>query len=141
MANEIVLVDKWLYGVLSADSMLAGLVSTRIYSYLTPTGAGFPSIVYAYQGSMDVVAVGGIRIMNSGMYLVKAITQDNSMVGAAKSIADRIDALLHGQQFGVVTGGIVLACVREYPIAYVEYLNGLRYNHCGGIFRVIAQGA
>ena len=140
MANEIVLVDKWLYGLLSADATLTGLVSTRIYSYLTPTGAGFPSVVYAHQGSMDVIAVGGIRIMNSGMYLVKAITQDNSMTGAAKSISDRIDTLLHGS-VGTVTGGIVLACIRDYPIAYVEYLNGLRYNHCGGIYHIVAQGA
>ena len=140
MANEIVLVDKWLYDTLKVDATLAGFVSTRIYSYLVPTGSGFPSVVYTYQGSMDAVAVGGIRIMNSGMYLVKAITQDNSMIGAAKSISDRIDALLHGS-IGTVAGGIVLACIREYPIAYVEYLNGLRYNHSGGVYRIVCQSS
>lgn len=139
MANEVVLVDKWLASVLGADATLSGLVGSRIYSYLAPNGSVFPFIIYAYQGSIDVIAIGGIRIMNNGVYQVKSVGQSNSMV-AQEAIANRIDTLLHGKT-GTVAGGIVLACVREQPIAYVENLNGLRYNHLGGLYRTIVQSA
>jgi hypothetical protein len=138
VANEVVLADLWLYSVLSGDATLAGLVGTKIYSYLAPGGTASPFVVYNFQGGTDVMAVGAIRIMNTGLYQIKGIVQSNSMSGVAKSIADRIDTLLHGMT-GLVTGGIVLACVRQQPIAYVETSNGLRWNHLGGSYRLIVE--
>lgn len=139
MANEVLLADQWLYNILSGDVQLAALVGVHIYSYLAPGGVTSPFVTYSFQGGADAIAVGGYRIMNTGSYQVKGITQSNSMVGPVKAIADRIDALLH-RATGVVAGGIILACVRERPIAYMETSNGLRYNHAGGIYKVQVQG-
>lgn len=139
VANETIRVGAWLYSVLSADSTLAGLVSTRIYSYLAPDGSALPFVTYSYQGGRDVIVIGGVRIMNSGLYQVKVVTQSNSMVGATETIATRIDDLLT-RATGTVTGAIILACVREQPIGYVENSNGLRYNHAGGLYRIVASG-
>lgn len=139
MANEIVLVDKWLAGLLGNDVALAEMVNARIFSYLAPAGTIFPFVLYAYQGSSDVIAVGGYRILNSGVYQVKGVVKGDSMV-AAEAIANRIDMLLT-RATGTVVGGIVLACVRERPIAYPEISDGLRYNHLGGLYRIQVQGA
>lgn len=137
--SEIVRADVWLHGKLSVDATLTAAVSTRIYSYLAPSGTTFPFVVYAFQGGADVSAIGAIRIMNSGLYQVKAVGQGNSMV-AVEAIANRIDALLHGVT-GTVSGGVILACVREQPLAYVENSNGIRYNHLGGLYRIFIQSA
>lgn len=135
--SEIVRADVWLYGVLSADATLTAAVSSEIHSYLAPSGTTFPYCLYAFQGGKDVSAIGGIRIMFPGVYQVKAVGQGNSMVGI-EAIANRIDTLLHGAT-GTVSGGVILACVREQPLAYVENSNGIRYNHLGGLYRIIVQ--
>lgn len=137
MANEIVLVDEWLAGVMAADSTLQALVSGRVSSYIAPQGTAFPHVVYNHMGSADVIAVGGYRILNSGLYQIKAITEGGSMA-TAKPIADRLDFLFH-RTTGTVTGGAILACLREQPVAYVEITDGLRRNHLGGLYRIMVQ--
>lgn len=134
---EVVYADQWLYSKLSTDATLISLVGTRIYSYVAPAGTLTPFVVYAYQGGQDIAEVGNYRIFNSGLYQVKAIGQGLSMAAIAP-IAHRIDALLQ-RASGSVAGGSILACVREQPISYLELSNGVRYNHLGGIYRIIVQ--
>jgi hypothetical protein len=124
---------------MAADTALQALVSGRVYSYLAPTGTLFPFVSYNFQGGADVMAVGAIRVMNAGMYQIKAITEASGMA-TAEPIANRIDALFH-HTTGTVTGGIILACHREQPIAYVENTNGLRRNHVGGLYRIYIQSS
>lgn len=139
MSNEVVYVDKWLYGVLSGDATLTGLVGARIHAYQAPEGTAFPFVLYSFQGGADVAVVGGIRIFNRGVYQVKAVGKGDTM-GALQSIADRIDTLLQGAS-GSVTGGIILACVREQPLAYAEIDNRIQYRHLGGLYRILVQGS
>lgn len=134
---EVVYADQWLYSQLSADTTLSALVGVRIYSYVAPAGTPTPFVIYAYQGGQDVAEVGNHRIFNSGLYQVKAVNQGLSMAEIAP-VAHRIDEILHRSSGGVV-GGSILACVREQSISYVEHGNGVRYNHLGGIYRIIVQ--
>lgn len=134
---EPVYADQWLYSKLTTDATLASLLSGRVYSYMAPLGAAFPCIIYAYQGGADTAVVGGYRIFNSGQYQVKAVGQGESMAALA-AIANRLDTVLH-RAAGTVTGGAILACVRERPLSYAEFTNGLRYNHLGGIYRILVQ--
>lgn len=138
MANEIILVDEWLATVMLADATLTGLVGNRIYSYVAPEGAAHPLIVYNHQGSSDYIVIGGYRIMNSGLYQIKAIGQADSMT-AVQATANQIDVLF-GRTEGAVTGGIILACHREQPLGYVETKNNIRYPHLGGLYRIYIQG-
>lgn len=138
MANEIVLVDEWIASVLAADTALQALVAGRCYSYVAPQGTAFPLVVYNHQGSADVIVVGGYRVMNTGLYQIKAITEAGGMA-TAKPTANRLDALFH-QATGAVAGGLILGCVREQPLAYVETQNNIRRNHLGGLYRIIVQG-
>lgn len=134
---EPVYADQWLYSKLTTDATLASLLSGRVYSYMAPLGAAFPVIIYAYQGGTDVSEVGGYRIFNSGLYQVKAVGKGESMAALA-AIANRLDAVLH-RASGTATGGAILACVRERPVSYSEYTTGMRYNHLGGIYRILVQ--
>lgn len=138
MANEIVLVDEWIASVMAADTALQALVSGRVYSYVAPQGTAFPLVVYNHQGSSDLIVVGGYRVINSGLYQIKAITEAGGMA-TAKPIADRIDVLFH-RATGAVVGGLILGCVREQPLAYVEAGNNIRRNHLGGLYRIVVQG-
>lgn len=136
---EIVYADQWLFAKLSGDATLTSLVGNRIKSYLAPAGTAFPYILYNWQGGTDVMVVGSYRVFNTGLYQVKAVGQGDSMSNIWP-VAHRIDEVLH-RASGTVTGGIILACVREQPIAYVENSDGIRYNHLGGIYRVLCQKA
>lgn len=133
--NEIVRVDEWLYSILHGDPALANL---PVASYVAKAGMTLPRIQFNFQGGSDVGAVGAIRIMLTGLWQIKAIVQADSFA-PAKPIADRIDTLLHGAA-GAVADGVILGCVREQPIAYVEVDNGLQYRHLGGLYRVYVQG-
>lgn len=134
---EVAYADQWLYDKLTTDVTLAGLVGNRIYSYVAPAGATFPLIVYAYQGGNDLAEVGNLRIFNTGLYQVKAVGQGLSMAAIAP-IAHRIDTVLH-RASGSVVGGSILACVREQPLSYAEHSGGVRYNHLGGLYRILVQ--
>lgn len=135
---ETTIADTWLYGVLSADATLTSLVGSRIYRGMAPLEATYPCLVFFYQpGGRDVRGYGKVNIMVDGTWVVKAIDRDNSAASAA-TIADAIYTAIHGQS-GTVTGGAVLACVRNEPIGYVELLDGALYQHVGGVYQIIIQ--
>jgi hypothetical protein len=135
---QIVSADTWIYGILSADATLAALIggvgSARVYRGMAPEGVTFPVVVYFYMpGGQDVRGVGTVNIMVNGFWVIKAIDRHRDPANAA-TIADRVHALLHGQ-----ASGSVLACVREEPVSYVEFLDGALYQHIGGAYRLIVQ--
>lgn len=128
---------KWIYATLSADATLTGLVSTRIYDGLAPQGGALPYVVYNHMGGADLLGIGAIRVFANGLYQVKAVCKGNSYA-PAKAIADQVDELLHGAS-GATTDGVVLACVREQPLALIEQQDGIEYRHVGGIYRLFVQ--
>lgn len=134
---EVAWVDEWLYGVLVNDAQLSALVGGRIFSYVAPLTATTPFVVFNHQAGTDVRGVGTVRVMTSLVYQVKVVGQGES-VRSLKPIADRIDALLHGAS-GSVADGTVLTCVREQQVAYAEVDEGVRYNHLGGLWRILAR--
>lgn len=135
---ENTLVETWLYGKLSGDATLTAKVGARIYSYVAPTTATTPYVVFSAQSpGFDVMGVGTARVMLNCLYQVKVVVQDASF-NTAKDAADRIDELLHGAT-GTPSGGEVLGCVREGPLAYAEISDGIEYRHLGGLYRIWVQ--
>lgn len=137
--NEVIRVNEWLYTVLAADSDVTDLVGTRIYDGLAPRGATYPVIIFNFLTGSDVMAVGSIRVMNSGLYQVKAVAQATSYADVSP-VADAIDSALH-RASGSVGDGAILACRREQPIVYIEQVNDLQYRHMGGLYRIQVQGS
>lgn len=139
---EVYLADAWIYATLKADATLTALIggasAPRIYRGMAPLSATFPCVVFFYQpGGRDVRGVGTVNIMIDGNWVIKALDRDNSAADAA-TIAARIYTVLHGKS-GSVTGGKVLACVRDEPIGYVELLDDVLYQHVGGVYQIIVQ--
>jgi hypothetical protein len=137
MSHEALWVDRWLYGLLTGDSTLVGLVDGRVYGYLDQRDGALPYVVYSFQGGYDVRGNGPTRFMTSLLYQVKAVGAGASFQ-PLQAIADRLDELLQGAS-GTVSGGRVLVCVREQPINFPEVHNGVIYLHVGGLWRIHAQ--
>lgn len=137
--QETARAEKWLYALMSGDSGVGGvstLVGGRIYAYAAPSRVSFPFVVFSHMGDYDVRAVGTARILASMTYQVKAVGRGSAVgMNAIKTIADRIDTLLQGAS-GSVTDGVILSCVREQQISYVEQAESEVYMHLGGIYRI-----
>jgi hypothetical protein len=127
----------WIYEKLANDATLAGLVDDRIYDGIAPEGAAFPYVIYNFQAGADTVVVGAARVLNSGLYLVKAVAETQSYSGPAE-IADRIDDLLQAAS-GAADDGLILGANREQPIMYVEAVDTIQFRHVGGLYRIITQ--
>lgn len=139
MSAETTLAERWLHTTLSADSALAAVVAGRIYSYQAAARAALPYVVFHLQsGGQDIAVVGAHRVWADLLYAVKAVAEGESFGGGVETAAGRIDALLH-RGSGTVTGGKVLMCVRERPLAYVENAGDRRFQHLGGLYRVWVQ--
>ena len=135
---ETVVAERFIATKLLADGQLTAIVGQRVYAYLAPAGATFPYVVFQLQApSQDVRGVGPVRVMSDLLYAVKVIGKDQAF-SALEAAANRITSVLHAAS-GAVTGGTVVACVREYPLSYLEIDSGVIYRHLGGIFRVYAQ--
>lgn len=134
---ETLVVEEWLYTVLSGDAVLSAAVGGRIYGYVAPTGAALPYVIYQQQAGRDIAGVGPARIMSTFSYIVKCVAKGNSFAGIEVA-ANRIDAVLQAAS-GSNVRGTVIACVREAPFALVESTDTGQYRHLGGSYRLWAQ--
>jgi hypothetical protein len=140
--------ETWIYGTLAGDATLAGLVGARIYNTRRPSdgalGLGaLPCVVFQLQASNDLMVVGATRVWSRLTYVVRGIGEPlpPSYEGTLRSVADRIDALLHGKS-GSSGAGVVWSCVRVRPFQMAEVppaLGGREFRHLGGVYEVQAR--
>lgn len=131
---ETTRVDEWLKTTLAASAPLAVLVSTRIYGYVAPQGTVGNMVIYNWMGGSDLVAVGGYRALVNGLWQVKAVVQGLSFA-PGEAIMDLVDGLIH-RQTGSTSDSLILSCVRQSPVQYVETTNGIQYRHLGGLYKI-----
>lgn len=134
---ELLAAREWLYARLAADTALTAVVGSRIYADVGPENATYPLVmVIELSPGNDLRVVGTARIWAAPLFLVKGVSQAASFGGNLKTIATRIDAVLHGAS-GPATSGQVWACVREQPFSLAETApGGVQYRHLGGLYRV-----
>lgn len=132
------IIETWLYGVLSGDSTLSGLVGGRISNTLSSTALTPPYVTFLMQSSRDVTGHSGDRISTDNLYIVKAVSQTASWA-QGRALAARIDLLLHRPASVVTTGGGSLSCTREQIVQYPEVQDSIQYRHIGGIYRIRAS--
>lgn len=133
--------EKWIYSKLAADAALTAIVGTRIYHDRIPQDVAnpYPCVVFAYQSGRDVRGVGAWRAWSNLLYVVRGIDETEDYLGNLQTIANRIDAVLHGAS-GTTSEGTVWASVREEPFRMSEEGPGGRiFGHLGGIYRVLAK--
>ncbi len=135
--SELSAADRWLSTVLSGDVALRALVS-GVYDTKAPQGTARPYVLFSLHApSADITVIGNIRIGNRPLYLVRAVCDGPSWT-PVRTIADRIDELLHGAS-GSNVDGIIYGCVREQPFKALETVEGKDYCWLGGYYRLWAQ--
>lgn len=107
--------------------------SDSIYAYAPLENAALPLVVYFEQdGSPDYTLA--VRAFNQWLYGIKTITA--TTMKDAKTIDAQID-LLMGDATLTVDGKSTMSCRRERSISpYTTLEDGVRYNHCGGSYRI-----
>lgn len=137
---ETEIIDEWLYELLTGDATLQALESGGIpvYNEEVPIPIELPVIIFQNQSSVSVQGVGGARIFNSSLYVVRGVAPGASFK-RLKLIASRIDALLHRSTGGTTSDGIVQDSVQEEIYRVREQDRGIAYRHLGGIYRIWAS--
>lgn len=136
-------IERWLKETLSADATLTGLVGTRIYNTRRDESAPLPCVIYQMQSpGNDLVLLGAVRVWASPLYQVVGMMEytppHGSYGGDLATIANRIDALLHGSS-GSNVAGTVWTCVRERPFQMAEVTSGRDFRRLGGLYRIRAR--
>lgn len=138
---ELFAAETWLYSVLAADASLAAVVGERIYSeqaWQTDPLPAMPIVLFQMLSGNDLRGVGAVRVWVDAVYVVRGISDEDGYGGSLKTIADRIDAVLHAAS-GSNAEGTVVECVRDRPFKMPETINGRVYRHLGGVYRLHVQ--
>lgn len=137
--HESLVLMNWIRATLAADATIAGLVGTRIYEGVAPQPATFPLILVTVFDNPDLRGVGAARIVGVHEALVRAADKSTTYAGTLQTLAERIDALLHGKEGATSPSGRVVACSRLAPASMVEVADGVTYRYLGGRYRGLTQ--
>jgi hypothetical protein len=149
MANEVHLTSEFIYRRLAADAPLVALISStdpvthvvtiRVYHEFGGSAAAYPHVLILFRAATDVNTVGaGGRIFTRPLFLVEAVTQENSWLGA-QAIADRLEVALMG--VGGIQGPVNIGPLYgEAPMRRLEITpEGQRLNHLGRSWRTLVS--
>lgn len=152
-ADELQLIENWLYATLSGDATLTALLGTYtdpsgasagpcIFSGRAPLNADFPMIVFRYvsqYGEGDSYYSGANRLWTRAQYEVLAADKRADYETTLPPIVARIDALLSIGNVVAVTGGNINDCRRLYPTRQPPYEAGEEYRQSGALWAITAQ--
>ena len=146
--NELSPLAKALYSIFDADPKFHNRVGDRFYEEAVPQGASLPGAVFAHQAGNDINGAFGARLATRGLYQVKGICEGDSFA-PIEGISDDIDRLLHGlNQYKYETTNAddepvsitITGVIRTGTLKYSETdADGVRYNHQGGIYRIMTR--
>lgn len=135
---SVAAIDQAIIARLSSDAALAALAPGGVFRETAPQGATTPFVIVEGMTHRDEYAIGS-SAYEELIYLVKGIAQSTSGT-SAQSIADRVQALLHGVTL-TITGYRAMLVQREERVAYVEIddESDRRWQHRGALYRVFAE--
>ena len=135
--------DRFIFTSLAADSALTAIVGGKIYNEIaTPTTPPVapPYVLYQMQSAVGLRTIGVHIVWSNMLFLVRGVVEANSYTGASKTMADRIETVLHAAS-GSNIDGVLFACVWENPFRLPEIADGRILRHQGAMFRIYARGA
>jgi hypothetical protein len=137
--ETIDIVETWLWGTLSGDGTLTGMIGAdNIAGTLAPEALDPPYVAWLCQSEVDITGNAGQIISADALYEVKTVAQTSSW-DDVRPVARRVHELLHRPGEVVTTDLGSLSCVRERIIQYPEVDGGVQYRHLGGIYRIRAS--
>lgn len=136
---EVVTVDRWLYGVITGDATLAGIIGTRAYGHSVPPEAEPPFVMWTLASpGEDVMTVNTTRIWANPLYDIRLVMAAEDYTPLETGVA-ALDAALH-RASGSNVSGVIVGCVREAPFAMPEFGQGAsQLRHLGGRYRIFVQ--
>ena len=135
MANLRVNLDTAVYAVLNIEAV-TNEATGGVYNQLAPSGTEPPYIVFQAMSKVeDYFAFTGRG--GSAIYMIKAIDRSPWPKNAG-DIDTQIDSAMQDASLSI-TGHALLQCRRESDIYLVEDLEGVVYQHVGGMYRILAD--
>lgn len=127
-------VRGWIRQTFLDDAAAQAIVSGRIFANMALPEAESPYIVYQLMSSESVSFIGGSRLWDNSLFLVKAVAKtpeyDSSIL---TPIVDRIDDLFHDAT-GEFDGVTIFTSQYERTI---EYTDDEGYVHLGCEYRIL----
>ena len=141
MSDELQRADEWIKARCAADVSLTGIVAARLYSSVVPDTGSFPCVLFGYLGGFDARGTGTIRILHSGLWLIRAVADTRDWGGQLGLATDRLDAIFDRAPSGLVgADATVFTATRDQPYREIEPLTGGgERRHAGGIYRLLIQ--
>jgi hypothetical protein len=127
-------VETALASRLRGDAELRDLAPGGVWGGEAPPRSPYPLVTFSYHMGSDKGVFGG-RAAVELVYQVKAIDK-SGLVNRAALAACRIDELLTSLE---VDGFRCEAIFRETPVRYVEPDGDYRYQHVGGLYRIVLE--
>jgi hypothetical protein len=137
-------VRRALYGKLAGDTTLNTILgspapgySKAIYHNQAPAGAQYPFVTINKQAGNPTEAFADPSALDTDVWLVKAIDR-NTSADSAEAAADRIITLLNDAALSI-SGHDLKYLRRDSDVEYPEVIDGVLYQHCGSLFRLITD--
>lgn len=137
--NEVRGSETYILARLNANATLVGLVGDRIYRGKAPESATLPFVLFSFVAGVDRLGADATRVFTRPIYLVKAVGSGDAPEATA-DIATEIDKALHKAPASVPVAGLqVMGCHRLELVNFEEDVNGVRYYHIGGQYRLFVH--
>jgi hypothetical protein len=135
-------VRRAIYGKLSGDTTLNNLLGTpatgfskSIYHAQAPAAAAFPFVILNKQSGVPTEAFNNPSAFEDDIWLVRA-TDRNTTADTAEAVAARVQTLLNDATL-TISGATHLYLRRQSDVEYLETVEGVRYAHCGALYRLV----
>lgn len=142
MSDELGGVDVFLAGVLRSHPGVAELVGEQVFAELADAGTDPPYVIVNYRTGSDHGTSGTEAPVYSWLeYTVRAVTQRGNF-GPVGQIAGQIHQALSGAHGVALVDGSayrIKAVHRRAPLRYGEAVDGVSYQHQGGIYRLMVS--
>ena len=135
MANLRVNLDTAVYSVLNGAAV-TNEATGGVFNGIAPQGTEPPFVVFSAMSKTDDYFAYTER-GGQAVYMIKAIDR-SPWPKSAGDIDTQIDSVMQDASLSI-TGHTLIECRRESDIYLVEDLDGVTYQHVGGLYRIIAD--
>ena len=135
MANLRVNLDTAVYSVLNVAAV-TNEATGGVFNGIAPQGTEPPFVVFSAMSTTDDYFAYTER-GGQAVYMIKAIDR-SPWPKSAGDIDTQIDSVMQDASLSI-TGHTLIECRRESDIYLVEDLDGVTYQHVGGLYRIIAD--
>ena len=135
MANLRVNLDPAVYSVLNVAAV-TNEATGGVFNGVAPQGTEPPFVVFSALSKTDDYFAYTER-GGQAIYMVKAIDR-SPWPKSAGDIDTQVDSVMQNASLSI-TGHTLIECRRESDIYLTEDLDGVTYQHVGGLYRIIAD--